>query len=121
MRVWDLEPRDGLKLAAILMATALINLPEHPRRLDVRLQAQIVNPCTAQLDGFRKILHLRQLVVSQSGDASAKFLLSSAPGRVVRAELQMPGDHPIAWHLEKNRARTGRRHAFLPARATAQW
>jgi hypothetical protein len=73
MRVWDLEPRDGLKLAAILMATALINLPEHPRRLDVRLQAQIVNPCTAQLDGFRKILHLRQLVVSQSGDASAKF------------------------------------------------
>jgi hypothetical protein len=39
MRVWDLEPRDAVMLAAILMATALINLPEHPRRLDVRLQA----------------------------------------------------------------------------------
>ena len=61
MRVWDLEPRDAVMLAAILMATALINLPKHPRRLGVRPQAQNVPHCAAQLDGCRKVLHLRQL------------------------------------------------------------
>jgi hypothetical protein len=91
MRVWDLEPRDGLKLAAILMATALINLPEHPRRLDVRLQAQIVNPALRSWTGFGKSFIYDSWWFRNPATLPQSSLLSSARGSVVRAELHDTG------------------------------
>ena len=107
-------------LAGILVATAVLYLPSMRNGWVCDDTLQIVdNAPLHSWAGIGKSFIYDSWWFLRSGQSSAKRLLSSAAGGLVLAELDDPGESPGRVASGKNRGRTDRGGAVLPARATA--